>query len=655
MLSLVLFFLLISSGSVFATVHYGYNYEETVPITIFCGVEVVFFFGLIDQLRLGVWVVCILAVGLYTASALWIRQQKNRRKIYERLFTPALCAFFVLLLIYAYSISDRAVYLEDEFSFWAISVKKMWYTNKFACSTPKYLTFIEYPPGMQLLQYILMFLQGDFTDWRLNFAYGCYVFALAIPFLKGLLFRHPLPLILSTASIFCYGTIFYSLNNLQVDLALGATFAYGAAMLCFLKKEDGTWDPLACLSVIMSANMLVLIKSAGILFALILLSTLLLIVLLAQRKAVLKVDKQSTLTQKRQRPLQKWKPNKWNALYVVTACLPFLTKILWKVKYSVYLDLRTADFDARKYNLLEFILILLSKADGGYRGTIKNNFIQFFLTEKTQIGFLSLTNFQLSLLLGAAFFLVCYVYREDFSQRIARICTCGFLAFFAVIYWLGLLCSYMYTFSQGEGLGLASIQRYLNIYHTGALLFILFLILRGYGRFQWNPCLFCAILVIFLLLINVQSMESLLSRGNVRDSVAMNQSIQVLVNQLPKTQAGSDDDEPVVLLIHREGYPHIPVNQLRYLIYSDYFVPWECSYGSQPLFEGDYYTSIYTAEEFQAHVYELGTDYIICDYLDEDFIMQYGVLFDFPLENGQVYRVLGEKEPFALIRPDEAQ
>lgn len=88
---------------------------------------------------------------------------------------------------------------------------------------------------------------------------------------------------------------------------------------------------------------------------------------------------------------------------------------------------------------------------------------------------------------------------------------------------------------------------------------------------------------------------------------------------------------------------------MRYLIYEDYYVPWECSYGSQPLYEGDKYTQIFTAGEFRGHVYELGVDYIACDYLDEDFVTQYGALFDAPLKDGNIYRVSGEGEPFSLV------
>lgn len=639
MLSLILFFLLISSGSVYAAVRYGRRYEETVPLTLFCCVELVFLFGLIDQLKLGFWVVCALAAALYAVSGVRIAREKNLREVCEKIFTPALFIFIALLVVYAFAIIGRVPWQVDEFSFWAISVKKMWYTNKFACATGKYLSYIEYPPGMQLLQYVLLSLRGAFTDWMLSFAHVCYLFALPLPFIKGLRFRRPLPLVLAAALVFSCGTVFYSsgLDNLQVDLALGATFAYGLAMLFLLEKKNGSYDPLACADIVMAANMLALIKSAGALLAVALLVALLLVVLSSREK------RGTVQPHEKGRLFQKMRFTRKGIAYAA-ACFPLLTWFLWKMKYSAYLDAHSATFDTGRYDLLEFIMIMLSKADGGYRNEIKINFFMFFFREKTDFGILSLTNFQIVLFVALGFLLLFWLYRGDRSQQTRQICVCGTLSFFAVAYWLGLLCSYMYTFSQDEGLALASMQRYLNIYHTGAVLCILFLLLEGYGRFHWDSHLFCAVLIVSLTFTSAYDIAMLLSRQSVRLSIAETQGLRALADRLPKTQ-----DEATVLLIHKEGIPAVSVDRMRYLTYEDYYVPWVCSYGSRLLFEGDIYTRILTADEFREYIYELGVDYIACDCLDDDFITQYSALFDASLEDGQIYRVGGEGELFSLV------
>ena len=90
---------------------------------------------------------------------------------------------------------------------------------------------------------------------------------------------------------------------------------------------------------------------------------------------------------------------------------------------------------------------------------------------------------------------------------------------------------------------------------------------------------------------------------------------------------------------------------MRYLAYEGYNLPWECIYGSQPQEGEGGYTHIYTAEEFRQHVYDLGTDYIALEHLDEDFISTYAELFNAPLADGQIYRVPEESGLFELISP----
>lgn len=643
MLSLVLFFLLISSGSVYATVRYGRRYEETVPLTFFCGVEILFLFGLFDGLRPGVWVVCILAAVLYTLSGLRVWRRGNWREVCGNLFTPAFFIFLILLVVYAFSVSGRAACYNDDFSFWASSVKKMWFGGKFACAIEKNLVFVEYPPGMQLIQYVLQFLKGEFTDWRLYLADAAYVFALFLPFLKGMRFR-PLPLLpLAAALVFSAGTIIYPgcWDTLQVDFALGVTFAYGLAMLFSLEEGQGV-RPFALANVVMAANMLVLIKSAGMLLAVILLVILLISV------GFLRPEAPSVRTPLKGRKLYSLIPEgrRWICVcaYVAAVLVPVVTNRLWKLKYSLYVDTQAPVFDTGNYDFSEFIQILLSKTDGGYRGGIKSSFFRFLTVEKLNIGWISLTNIQFVLLLAAVFLGICYIYRKTGSKRV-HACTVGVTFGFELVYWLGLLCSYMYTFSQVEGVALASVQRYLNIYHTGVLLCAVFLILKGWSLLPWNPLLFSAVLVFTLSFTSAWDIQRLLTRDYAEASVRANQAAQDLADRLPP------EEDAGLLLVYKRSLPHIPVNRMRYLAYEGYNLPWECIYGSQPQEGEGGYTHIYTAEEFRQHVYDLGTDYIALEHLDEDFISTYAELFNAPLADGQIYRVPEESGLFELISP----
>ena len=224
------------------------------------------------------------------------------------------------------------------------------------------------------------------------------------------------------------------------------------------------------------------------------------------------------------------------------------------------------------------------------------------------------------------------------------------LAYFAV-YLLGILASYMYTFSEGDGTNLASIDRFLSIYISGLLFVSLYMLYAVLVRLQVQQS--CVALVLMGVLCFVPHMEVLdiLLRTNVENSIAQRTPLQNLCDQIWSDPEASGNED-TVLLIHRQGYPHWPVNHFTYLLYPDYNVPWECSYGSELLFDGDYYTQNLTAEEFCQHISDLGVDYIAISYVDQNFIDLYSGLFDTLPANGQVYRVTDGSIPFTLLTTD---
>ena len=69
-MTLILFFLCLSSGSVYAAARWGRKYEELLPVTGCAIVAVLFFFGVLGLLETGFWAVCALCLGLITA---WLR------------------------------------------------------------------------------------------------------------------------------------------------------------------------------------------------------------------------------------------------------------------------------------------------------------------------------------------------------------------------------------------------------------------------------------------------------------------------------------------------------------------------------------------------------------------------------------------------------
>lgn len=633
MISLLLFFLLLSSGSVFATTFWGKKYEETVPLTAFAAVELVYLVGLADHLRLGVYILCGICAVLYLLSIRRIAVEKSWKTFCRNTFTPAFFIFLALYFLYAVCLVGRAAWRGDEFSFWAVSVKRMWYLDAYQCTVPD-AAFAEYPPGMQVFEFILLVLYRGFSEWRMQFAYTVLTVLYALPFLKGLKWREPIKILGIGTVLFCAGTIFYpsAADNLMVDFALSCTFAYGVAT-ALLPREDGkTHDLWSLANVALAANMMILIKQAGKLFAAMALITL--FVCWIQRRRD-RVQKRFVLSFKRISP------------YAGLTLVPVVTAALWSWKFQTSPSVQA--FDAGNYDWKEFVLILSGQTDGGYRSGIYKSFLSYIATTEISVGFLSVTYLQVFLLLSILLVSLYVIYRRH-RVLISKWAVGLMLVYFGV-YLLGLLASYMYTFSEGEGTNLASIDRYLNIYVSGLLFVILFMLYAALVRLQVRQS--CAVLALTGVLCVVPYMEiaNVLLRTNVENSIAQRAPLQMLCDQIYSDPEASGDED-TVLLIHREGYPHWPVNHFTYLLYPDFNVPWECSYGSELLFDGDYYTKNLTADEFCQHVSDLGVDYIAISYVDQNFIDLYGGLFDTLPADGQVYRVTDTSVPFALLTTD---
>lgn len=630
MISLLLFFLLLSSGSVFATTFWGKKYEETVPLTAFAAVELVYLIGLTDHLRLGVYILCGICAVLYLLSVRQIAVEKSWKMFFRNTFTPAFFIFLALFFLYAVCLVGRVAWRGDEFSFWAVSVKRMWYLDAYSCMVPD-TSFGEYPPGMQVFEFILLVLYGGFSEWRMQFAYVILTVLCALPFLKGLRWQEPFKILGIGIILFCAGTIFYpsAADNLMVDFALSCTFAYGMATV-LLPREDGkTHDLWTLANVSMAATMMILIKQAGKLFAAMVLIALFVCWIQRSRASV---QKRPSLSGKKISP------------YVGLILVPIVTAALWTWKFQT--SPARQSFDAGKYDWKEFFLILLGRTDGGYRSDIYKSFLSYIATTKITVGFLSVTYLQVFLLLSMLFICLYVIYRKH-NVPVSKWAVGLMLAYFAV-YLLGILASYMYTFSEGEGTSLASIDRYLNIYVSGLLFVILFMLYAALVRLQVRQS--CAVLALTGVLCFVPYMEiaNVLLRTNVENSIAQRAPLQMLCDQIYSDPEASGDED-TVLLIHREGYPHWPVNHFTYLLYPDFNVPWECSYGSELLFDGDYYTKNLTAEEFCQHISDLGVDYIAISYVDQNFIDLYGSLFDTLPADGNVYHVTNASIPYTLL------
>ena len=94
-MALILFFLCLSSGSVYAAARWGRKYEELLPVTGCALVAVLFFFGVLGQVQTGFWAVCALCAGLYLLAGFTTLRKKSWPALAKNLFTPGFLLFLL--------------------------------------------------------------------------------------------------------------------------------------------------------------------------------------------------------------------------------------------------------------------------------------------------------------------------------------------------------------------------------------------------------------------------------------------------------------------------------------------------------------------------------------------------------------------------------
>lgn len=189
MISLIIWFILLSSGSIFASSFYNKKYEEVLPITSAGIVLLLFLSGLIGQLQVGAIVIAIALFLLLISSVFWAIRKKQVKRLINNTLTPAFFAFAIIFMGTCYFNYARMVTTWDEFSHWADIVKVMVNINDFGTNPMSYSAFKSYPPGMALFQYFMqeVFIwtsNGLFNEWFLYVAYQIFGFSFIIPFLK---------------------------------------------------------------------------------------------------------------------------------------------------------------------------------------------------------------------------------------------------------------------------------------------------------------------------------------------------------------------------------------------------------------------------------------------------------------------------------------
>ena len=184
MTSFLLAFVVLSAPGIFGAARFSRRYEETLPITVFSTIFLLYVFGLADMLRAGFLLAVALWAGLGCAGVFWAVARRRIRETARLLLTPAAVFFAVFLAVIAMARLDFQVSEADEFNHWARVAKTTFLSHKVSVYTPFHLAYRSYPPGASLLQYFVLSLRPKWNEAVLYYCQAMLYGTLFLPFLK---------------------------------------------------------------------------------------------------------------------------------------------------------------------------------------------------------------------------------------------------------------------------------------------------------------------------------------------------------------------------------------------------------------------------------------------------------------------------------------
>ena len=623
MLTQIVLFGILISGSLFGSSIYKKRFEDMLPITCSFIVFALFICGTLGVLKQGLYVVTATSIFLWGYSVIYLLKKGNWKEFQGTFLTPAFCVFTFAYLVLTYTNYGMLASVWDEFSHWADIVKAMVAVDDFGTNPAAHSMFQSYPPGMSLFQYFfqkiyILLNRGElFSEWRMYYAYQLFFLAFLMPFLRELTFEKfslkKLFGMITAAAVICVGPmlVFDDIYIIVlIDAFLGLITGTGMAMIFWRKKKDWCYD----LYIMCNVAILVLAKDAGMLFAVFMAAAYVIdFVFYRDAKITSKIL--------------------WS---VSSICAVFVPKVLWS--YNIKADNAYVAF-SNSVNFKELLNVITGADKTSYRAEVLRNFFSKIYTEKFEV---TVLEFEIPYIiiygmLVLVSILICLKYKSQNSkENKKRTMVLTLFISETVVYILGLLVTYMFKFSEHEAVELASFDRYMNIILEGMVIFVLMLLVNYVVTHEKSVQLSLILLIAVLSFTPWGMIKRVGLRHNVSNTVNTRVRYVPIIEQIEEIARDRGEVLRVNVIAQESAGYHGLI--LRYSLRPNLVVGAE-SIGI-PFYEDDIYTVEKTAKEWQLELKET-VDCVAIYQLNDYFKEAFSEVFENPEdihENG-VYLV----------------
>lgn len=250
--------------------------EECWPVCFCAGTLWLYGFYCLGIVRLGLVLLCAGMVLLFIAG--W-RKKGSLGKLLLGFCTPGNLVYLSFCLLFWILFSGNIVSRNDEFRLWGAVPKAIHATGKLQLGTDSLIfsTMQSYPPGLPLMGYYFTAFSKEFSDGALFVGNACMALSFLAPAFSGWEWKHWR--LLAPAALLVLLTPFVLTSHLEdmamfgmtlfVDPMLGLAVGYGFYLAGRRPGREGFLLTAFTLNI----GILCLLKDTGLLFALVILVT----------------------------------------------------------------------------------------------------------------------------------------------------------------------------------------------------------------------------------------------------------------------------------------------------------------------------------------------------------------------------------------------
>ena len=221
-------------GSVTISFIFKKRIEYSIPAFLIIMFLYLYFFGIFNILRIGFYSFMILTISIFLFVILRLIKRREFRVSLKLILTPGLLVYIILYIIFALSSFDAAFYVWDEFTFWGLAAKNMYYLNNFYVLKGTTMSGCFYPPCPIMFIYFFSKFMNNYNQGIELFTMFIISFSFMLPLFGKSDFKDNrrnailFIIMLIVPGIFCFN-LFY--KTIYADVFLGLLVSYDFILL----------------------------------------------------------------------------------------------------------------------------------------------------------------------------------------------------------------------------------------------------------------------------------------------------------------------------------------------------------------------------------------------------------------------------------------